>query len=62
MGVNLSRILFCGIDKNILDIKLISLKKKILIFKQKLLELADLYIVYFFIEMNSCKFQGKLFD
>lgn len=48
MGVNLSRILFCGIDKNILDIKLISLKKKILIFKQKLLEFADLYIVYFF--------------
>lgn len=47
MGVNLSRILFCGIDKNILDIKLISLKKK-KIFKQKLLELADLYIVYFF--------------
>lgn len=49
MGVNLSRILFCGIDKNILDIKLISLKKKIEIFKQKLLELADLYIVYFFL-------------
>lgn len=61
MGVNLSRILFCGIDKNILDIKLISLKKNY-IFKQKLLELADLYIIYFFFEMNSCKFQAKLFD
>lgn len=61
MGVNLSRILFCGIDKNILDIKLISLKKNY-IFKQKLLELADLYIVYFFIEMNSCKFQAKLLE
>lgn len=49
MGVNLSRILFCGKDKNILDIKLISLKKKLNFQTKGKLELADLYIVYFFL-------------